>query len=291
MEAICSEPLCSVQGECDRKKLPTEFARFPSDIFYCGNEVPEVRCVPCSHSMMQPFTVEKLQVWFAKMRTSKCAEVHGFNYCNLEMFKEGNQVSWQTLIHLYNHMPVTGQFEIIWRKGKGKRERERNIQILIMIRYRRGLSLPSNEPDCYTYGIVSLDFLDGPSSIWICLRIHKSRPRKQNTLRWFYSNLQLCSTQLQTVLVLWRFHPAKQTSKPPIIDRCFKLLNIKSAAIKTLWTDNLTPWTTHTTESSHNLVHQWRKAATTAARNIGRSSFGRRQKSQRANLPWTLARR
>jgi len=104
--------------------------------------------------MMQLFTVEKLQLWFAKMRTNKCADVHGFDYCNLEMFKEGNPVSWQTLIHLYNHMSVTGQFETIWRKRERKREKERErerekkmylyIYIFFMIRYRRGLSLPSN---------------------------------------------------------------------------------------------------------------------------------------------------
>ena len=133
MEAICSEPLRSVQGECDKKKLPTEFARFPSDIFHCRNEVPEVRRVPRSHSMMQLFTVEKLQLWFAKMRTNKCADVHGFDYCNLEMFKEGNPVSWQTLIHLYNHMSVTGQFETIWRKRERKREREKKMYLYIHI--------------------------------------------------------------------------------------------------------------------------------------------------------------
>ena len=109
-----------------QKKLPTEFARFPSDIFHCGNEVPEVRRVPRSHSMMQLFTVEKLQLWFAKMRTNKCADVHGFDYCNLEMFKEGNPVSWQTLIHLYNHMSVTGQFwNYLAEEGEKERERER----------------------------------------------------------------------------------------------------------------------------------------------------------------------
>ena len=95
--------------------------------------MPEVRRVPRSHSMMQLFTVEKLQLWFAKMRTNKCADVHGFDYCNLEMFKEGNPVSWQTLIHLYNHMSVTGQFETIWRKRERKREKEREREKNVFI--------------------------------------------------------------------------------------------------------------------------------------------------------------
>jgi len=47
------------------KRLPTAFARFLSDTFRCEDGVREFRCGPRSHSMIQPLTIEKLQLCFA----------------------------------------------------------------------------------------------------------------------------------------------------------------------------------------------------------------------------------
>ena len=68
------------------KHLPTAFARFQSDIFHCEDGVREFRCGPRSHCMIQPLTIEKLQLCFAKI---------------------GFILEWQALIDWYNQHEAT----------------------------------------------------------------------------------------------------------------------------------------------------------------------------------------
>ena len=82
--------------------------------FYCADEVREVGRGPRAHSMIQPFTIEKLQFCFAKMRSNKCADSQSLIF---EMFKEGGPVLWQTLIDFYNKVVVMGQLAATWRNA------------------------------------------------------------------------------------------------------------------------------------------------------------------------------
>lgn len=80
------------------KPLPTEFAHFLSDIFHSVKEVCELKYEPFAHSIIQPFTIEKLQFCFAKMRSNKCADTQTLN---LEMIKNSRPVLWQIFIDLH----------------------------------------------------------------------------------------------------------------------------------------------------------------------------------------------
>ena len=109
MEAIRFEPL----------RPWRKSARFLSDIFHCADEVREVRCGALSHSMIQPFILEKLLFSFAKMRSNKRADTQGLI---LEMLKKGGPVLWQTLFDLYNKMgpcqfPATGDRLLEYRSN------------------------------------------------------------------------------------------------------------------------------------------------------------------------------
>ena len=74
-------------------------------------------------------------------------------------------------------------------------------------------------------------YIDGPSSVWIYAQVQTFWPRKKTSLRWFYSNPQLCSTKQQNMFNRRCFIQQNKTTKHPL---SIDVSNIKPLAIITL---------------------------------------------------------